>query len=413
MKQSTIISQSLEAQYDSVFHLVAGVVDAARQSAARSVNALMTGAYWMIGRHIVEFEQSGEERAAYGANLIEKLATDMTQRYGRGFSRQNLWQMRQFSLAYPPERILQTASGESAQPLPPWSNLQTASGDSSATLTKVRLEDLSASFPLPWSAYVRLLSVKNPLAREFYEAEALRGGWSVRQLDRQINSQFYERTALSRDKAAMLARGSKAQPEDQVPPEEAIKDPFVLEFLDLKDEYSESDLEAGLINRLETFLLELGSDFCFVGRQRRLRVGSEWYRIDLLFFHRHLRCLVIIDLKLGKFTHADAGQMHLYLNYAHEHWTRDGENPPVGLILCSQKNEAVAHYALEGLPNKVMAAEYRTTLPDEKLLATEIAHIRESLRVTTSPTRESINHEPGGTHGPLRREIDAHSPTHL
>ena len=121
MKQSTIIPHSLEAQYDSVFHLVAGVVDAARQSAARSVNALMTGAYWMIGRHIVEFEQSGEERAAYGANLIEKLATDMTQRYGRGFSRQNLWQMRQFSLAYPPERILQTASGESAQPLPPWS----------------------------------------------------------------------------------------------------------------------------------------------------------------------------------------------------------------------------------------------------------------------------------------------------
>ena len=340
----------------------------------------MTGAYWMIGRHIVEYEQSGEERAAYGANLIERLATDMKRRFGRGFSRQNLWQMRQFGLAYPPERILQPLSGESAQPLPRSSNLQTASGDSSATLTNVRVENLISSFPLPWSAYVRLLSVKNPRVREFYETEALHGGWSVRQLDRQINSQFYERTALSRDKAAMLARGGTAQSDDQVFPEQAIKDPFVLEFLGLKDEYSESDLEEALINRLETFLLELGGDFCFIGRQRRLRVGNEWYRVDLLFFHRRLRCLVIIDLKLGKFTHADAGQMHLYLNYAREHWMQDGENPPVGLILCSQKDEAVARYALDGLPNKVMAAEYRTTLPDEDLLASNIVRIRAAIR---------------------------------
>ena len=310
MKPMTVTPHSFDPWYDTVFRRVAGIVDAARLSAARSVNAFMTGAYWMIGRHIVEFEQSGEERAAYGAKLIEKLATDMTRRFGRGSSRQNLWQMRQFGLAYPPERILQTLSGESAQPLPRSSNLQTPSGDSSATLTNVRLEDLISSFPLPWSAYVRLLSVKNPRAREFYEAEALRGGWSVRQLDRQINSQFYERTALSRDKAAMLARRSKAQPDDQVLPEQAIKDPFVLEFLDLKDEYSESDLEEALISRLESFLLELGGDFCFMGRQRRLRVGNEWYRVDPLFFHRRLRCLVIIDLKLGKFTHADAGQMY-------------------------------------------------------------------------------------------------------
>ena len=178
----------------------------------------------------------------------------------------------------------------------------------------------------------------------------------------------------------MLARGGTAQSDDQVFPEQAIKDPFVLEFLGLKDEYSESDLEEALINRLETFLLELGGDFCFIGRQRRLRVGNEWYRVDLLFFHRRLRCLVIIDLKLGKFTHADAGQMHLYLNYAREHWMQDGENPPVGLILCSQKDEAVARYALDGLPNKVMAAEYRTTLPDEDLLASNIVRIRAAIR---------------------------------
>ncbi len=157
------------------------------------------------------------------------------------------------------------------------------------------------------------------------------------------------------------------------------KDPFMLEFLGLKDEYSESDLEGALISQLENFLLELGSDFTFVGRQRRLRVGNEWYRVDLLFYHRRLRCLVIIDLKLGKFTHADAGQMHLYLNYAREHWTHPGENPPAGLILCAQKDHAVAKYALEGLPNKVLAAEYKTVLPDEKTLAEEIERSRKML----------------------------------
>ncbi len=165
-------------------------------------------------------------------------------------------------------------------------------------------------------------------------------------------------------------------PEDRVLPEEEIKDPYVLEFLGLKDEYSETDLEEALIRHLETFLLELDGDFCFIGRQKRLHIGDEWYRVDLLFFHRRLRCLVIIDLKIGRFTHADAGQMHLYLNYAREHWVKEGENPPVGLILCAQKDEAVARYSLEGLPNKVMASEYRMALPDEKELAAEIERTR-------------------------------------
>ena len=165
----------------------------------------------------------------------------------------------------------------------------------------------------------------------------------------------------------MLTSGRKPRTEDLVVPQEQIKDPpFVLEFLDLKDEYSESDLEDALIRHLETFLMELGDDFCFMGRQRRLRIGNRWrYRVDLLFYHRGLRCLVVIDLKIGAFTHADAGQMHLYLNYAREHWVREGENPPVGLILCSEKDESLARYALEGLPNNVMAGEYRFTLPDE------------------------------------------------
>jgi predicted nuclease of restriction endonuclease-like (RecB) superfamily len=233
---------------------------------------------------------------------------------------------------------------------------------------------------LPWTHYTRLIRrTRSPEARAFYEAEALRGGWTVKQLERQIDSQFYERTALSRNKAAMLKKGAVPKPEDAVTPEEEIKDPFVLEFLGLRDEYSESDLEEALIRQLESFLLELGSDFAFIGRQRRLRIGDEWYRVDLLFFHRRLRCLVIIDLKLGKFTHADAGQMHLYLNYAREHWTHTDENPPVGLILCAQKDHALARYALEGLPNKVLAAEYRTALPDEKVLAEEVERTRRML----------------------------------
>jgi hypothetical protein len=154
----------------------------------------------------------------------------------------------------------------------------------------------------------------------------------------------------------------------------------VLEFLGLRDEYAESDLEEALIRHLERFLLELGGDFTFVGRQKRLRIGNEWYRIDLLFFHRKLRCLVIIDLKVGKFTHADAGQMHLYLNYAREHWMHDHENPPVGLILCAEKDTAVARYALEGLPNKVVAAEYKLALPDETRLVQEVVRTRRMLK---------------------------------
>jgi predicted nuclease of restriction endonuclease-like (RecB) superfamily len=245
-----------------------------------------------------------------------------------------------------------------------------------ATLPRISggepLTQIAARFPLPWSAYVRLLAVKNENARSFYETEALRAGWSVRQLDRQIQSQFYERTALSRNKADMLTKGARPQAHDAMSPEEEIKDPYLLEFLGLRDEYSETDLEAALIHHLEDFLLELGGDFCFVGRQRRLRIGDEWYRVDLVFYHRRLRCLMLIDLKLGRFTHADAGQMHTYLGYAAEHWTRPGENPPVGLILCAQKDEALARYALDNLPNKVLAAEYRTVLPDEKLIAADL-----------------------------------------
>lgn len=315
------------AKYDRLVVSIAQVLEAARRTSARAVNALMTATYWEIGRRIVEFEQKGSDRADYGEELLVRLSRDLTAKFGRGFAKSNLYQMRAFYLSY--SGILQTVSGKSGDD---WEGkiFQTASGKlpeaSSSRILQTPsgeslLEKAAACFPLPWSAYVRLLSIKNEHARAFYETEALCGGWSVRQLDRQIDSQYYERTALSKNKSAMLAKGAKDKPGEAATPEEEIKDPYVLEFLGLRDEYSESDLEEALVRHLETFLLELGGDFCFIGRQKRLRIDSEWYRVDLLFFHRRLRCLVVVDLKLGRFTHADAGQMHLYLNYAAEHWT--------------------------------------------------------------------------------------------
>lgn len=358
--------------YASIHGALVTLLESARHAAARSVNALMTATYWEIGRRIVEFEQGGKERAAYGDTLIERLSADLSARFGRGFSRQNLQQMRIFSITWPADRICQTASGKFTDP-------QTRQSARAVLQTQPDLATLAQAFPLPWSAYVQLLLVKDTQEREFYETEALRGGWTVRQLARQINSQFYARTLLSRNKRAMLEKGDQPKPGDAINSDEAVKDPYVLEFLNLKDEYSEADLEEALIRHLEDFLLELGGDFTFVGRQRRLRLDDTWFRVDLLFFHRRLRCLVIIDLKLNELTHADVGQMHMYCNYAREHWTLPGENPPVGLILCARTKSALARYALDGLPNKVMAAEYKTVLPDVKLLQAEMEKTRREL----------------------------------
>jgi predicted nuclease of restriction endonuclease-like (RecB) superfamily len=379
-KQNKSEIAKLDTGYGDVLSSMVELLEESRRTSARAVNSIMTATYWEIGRRIVELEQGGEDRAEYGKELLQRLSKDLRKRFGRGFGAVNLSYMRRFFLCYPPDKILQTVSEKSST-----ANLQTPSEKSPTSSANLQvatgdeltgLAEIARMFPLPWSHYVRLLSVDDEKARKFYEEEALRGGWSVRQLDRQIGSKFYERTLLSKNKSAMLQKGTEPQPGDLVTPEEQIKDPFVLEFLDLKDEYSENDLEDALIHKLEDFLLELGSDFTFVGRQKRLRIGDEWYRIDLLFFHRKLRCLVVIDLKIGKFTHSDAGQMHMYLNYAAEHWTHDGENPPVGLILCAEKDAAVAHYSLEGLPNKVMASEYKLALPDEKLLEEELQHTK-------------------------------------
>ncbi len=378
--------------YSAVLEDIAVILEQARRRSARAVNTIMTATYWTVGARIVEGEQGGAARAGYGKELIARLSKDLTKRFGRGFGVVNLAQMRRFYLTWPADSILQTASERSAPEI-----LQTASEKlagrrvqtPSGPWTRESENDvLAARFPLPWSLYVRLMAVANDGAREFYEQEALRGGWTVRQLSRQIDSQYYERTALSRNKASMLVKGQRSEPSDILSPDEEVKDPLVLEFLGLKDEYSEADLEDALIHHLEAFLLELGNDFAFIGRQRRLRIDDTWYRVDLLFFHRRLRCLVIIDLKLGRFTHADAGQMHLYLNYAREHWTQEGENPPVGVILCAGKSQALVRYATDNLPNKLLVREYLTALPDEKVIAEEIQRTRKLLEQRGKRTGE-------------------------
>ncbi|MGA7240894.1 MAG: PDDEXK nuclease domain-containing protein [Bryobacteraceae bacterium] len=362
----------MQGSYRDLLRAVVTLIERGRISSVRSVNAVLTSTYWLVGQRIVEHEQSGAERAAYGETLLKRLAHDLTAEVGRGFSERNIRQMRLFYLGWP---IRQTPSAKSTPP----SISQTVSTKSALPAIRQTLsaESISPNFPLPWSHYVRLLTVADPNTRKYYEDEALLGGWSVRQLDRQIASLAYQRTHGARSKAAK---------DDILPADAHVRDPFVLEFLNLKDEYSETELEEALIRCLEQFLLEMGNDFAFVARQRRLRVGNEWYRVDLVFFHRRLQCLVIVDLKLGKFTHADAGQMNLYLNYASEKWSHAHEKPPIGLILCSEKDAAVAHYALGNLANRVLAREYQLNLPKANKIEARIEEARRQL-LSASPIR--------------------------
>lgn len=305
----------------------------------------------------MEFEQEGKERAEYGTRLLKHLSKDLTERFGWGFSPDNLELMRRFYRAYPITEL--------------------SSRKSPGKIRTLISETVSRKFPLSWSHYVRLLALDDSDKRDFYEEEARRAGWSVRQLDRQLNSMLYERVALSRKKGELLHKAEESG--SQATPEEEIKDPYLLEFLGLPEPHSEKDLENALIQHLSDFLLELGYGFAFVARQKRLQIGSESYYLDLLLYHRGLRCLVAIDLKVGKFTHADAGQMNLYLNYLRENETLDDEAPPIGLILCAEKDEAVAHYALGGLSNKVLASRYKLHLPDPEILKREIEAERRRL----------------------------------
>lgn len=365
------------ADYDGLVSGLSGLLDQARTAAARVVNGVMAATYYELGRRIVEFEQGGKHRAEYGEALLKRLAADLTAKHGRGFSRQNLQQMRTFFLDW---EICQTPSGifQVRTRLGGPGGEHVRAAHSPPLLT-------TETFPLPWSHYVRLMTVANRTARQFYEEEAIKGGWSVRQLDRQVSTRFYERLSGSKRKGELLAKAQVAQPGDAVEAAELVRDPYVLEFLNLTDEYGESELEEAIIRNLESFLVELGHGFTFVARQRKIRIDAQWYKIDLLLFHRRLRCLVVIDLKIGAFTHADAGQMNLYLNYAREHLTEPGEHDPVGLILCSEKSDTVVKYAMGGINAKVFASEYLTVLPSEAELRAAIERAKRSLVSANHP----------------------------
>ncbi len=386
IKKTLTVRKLTAGSYRKALSDIKRLIQQTRYASARSVNAIMTATYWEIGRRIALVEQKGKKRAGYGEELIEKLSKDLTKSCGKGFGKSNLHNFRQFYLSYSHIQKFQTVSGKFkntkkkqtlSDQLKTFQKTQTLFVESSNLLKTLQI--LGDQFPLSWSAYACLMSVKDKEARKFYEEEALRGGWSIRQLKRQIRTQFYTRTMLSRNKVAMLTKGVKAKPQDKVTPEEAIKDPYVLEFLNLKDEYSENELEEALIQHLQDFLLELGGAWAFIGKQKRLRVGNQWFRVDLIFYHRILKCLIIIDLKVDDFTHADAGQMNMYLNYAEKHWTHKKENPPVGLILCAGKNDTVVEYTLKGLSGKIMTADYMTKLPSKKLLAQEIEKTKKLL----------------------------------
>ena len=394
--------------YSGLVSDISDLLGTARRTSARAVNSILTATYWEIGRRIVEYEQAGERRAEYGRALLSRLAADFSARHGRGFSARSLWKMRAFYVGWQIRQspsaesegraILPTASAESEfsktpQTPHPGSSKMESPARQEDTVDPVGTADRSKGFspailptvlPLAWSHYVRLLSVPNPRARAFYEAEGIRGGWSVRQLDRQIQTQFFERTSRSKRPDAMLAPAGRPMPDEIPRPEDEIRDPYLLEFLDLKDEYGESDLEEALVRHLEWFLLELGAGFTFVARQKRIRVGDSWFRIDLVLYHRTLRCLVLVDLKTGPFHHADAGQMNLYLNFAKEQLTLPGENDPAGVILCSGKDDAVVKYATGGIQARVFASKYLTELPDEETLRREIVATRRALAERTT-----------------------------
>ena len=273
-----------------------------------------------------------------------------------------------FILNYTENRIFQTLSGKL-----PLANEIEAKISKPSDLSQLSAE----AFPLSWSHYCLLIRIDEPFKREFYESECIKGNWSVRQLDRQIQSMLYDRTALSKRKASVIEKAHKNQ--IVLRPEDEIKDPYILEFLGLKDEYSESQLEEALIKHLENFLLELGASFTFVARQKRITIEGRHFRMDLLLYHRALRCLVAIDLKIGEFDHADAGQMNLYLNYFRDKEKLPDENDPIGLILCTDKNKTIAEYALGGMNNKIFAAKYKLQLPDPEIIKLEIENERNRL----------------------------------
>lgn len=313
------------------------LLDEARRKTIQTVNSLLVQTYWEIGKRIVEFEQAGMDKAEYGSALLDRLATDLRAHHGKGFSKSNVYLMRLFYIKYP---IFQTVSGK-----------------------------------LSWSHYSELLGISDDLARGFYEKQCLADNWSVRELKRQCESALFERLALSKDKKGVLSLAEKGHLAESA--EDAIKDPYVLEFLKIPESHrmNERELENRLLNNLQAFLLELGKGFAFVARQYRVTLNNIHHYVDLVFYHRILKCFVLIDLKIGKVKHQDIGQMNLYLNYFKEEESVHGDQDPVGLVLAADKDEILVRYATGGLSSKLFVSKYQLYLPDKKMLQQRVESI--------------------------------------
>lgn len=315
---------------------IALLLNTARQRVVQAVNTTMVHTYFEIGRMIVEDEQNGLHRAKYGKRQLQYLSEHLTRQFGKGFSVDNLNNMRKFYLVYSTSPISETVSR--------------------------KFRNLS------WSHYVKLMRIADPYERNFYEIEAAKNNWSLRELERQCDSALFTRLALSRNKDEVRQLALKGQVIEK--PQDLLKDPYILEFLDLPElaHYSENELEQKLIDKLEHFLLELGSGFTFVSRQQRISFDEQHFFIDLVFYNRLLRCFVLIDLKIGKLKHQDIGQMQMYVNYYDREMKLDDENPTIGLILCQDKSQAVVEYTLPKDNQQIFASKYHTVLPSEETL---------------------------------------------
>ncbi|OCK52765.1 hypothetical protein BA768_10315 [Chryseobacterium sp. CBo1] len=331
---------------------ISALLDNARKRVAVAVNQTMVLTYYEIGRMIVEDEQHGESRAEYGKAVLKDLSTHLTEKFGKGFSQRNLEQMRQFYLSY---SIPQTLSAE----------LQNSISQAVSDVFQIQ-QTPSVNFNLSWSHYLKLMRINDIQERKFYEIESFKNNWSLRELQRQYDSALYTRLSLSKNKEEILQLSEKGQIIEK--PKDLIKDPYVLEFLGLSERphYSESELESELIDKLEHFLLELGTGFTFVARQNRITFDEKHFKIDLVFYNRVLRCFVLIDLKIGELKHQDIGQMQMYVNYYDREKRLEDENKTIGIILCQDKSEALVQYTLPEDNEQIFASKYFTVLPSKE-----------------------------------------------
>lgn len=350
---------------NNFFHQIVSLLQEARLQVVRTVNHTMVYTYFNIGRMIVEEEQNGKERAAYGKQLLKGLSQRLTEEFGKGFSVDSLEKMRLFFLTYSKSSTLSTNS-DSEQISETVSRISEVN-EKSQTLSTI-FETRNPSFVLMWSHYTFLMRIDDVNERNFYEIESAKNNWSLRELKRQFDSALYARLALSRDKDEVKKLSEKGLIVEK--PKDIIKDPYILEFLGLpeKHSYSESDLEEEIISKLEHFLLELGTGFTFVSRQKRITFDDKHFRIDLVFYNRILKCFVLIDLKIGELKHQDLGQMQMYVNYYDREMRLEDENKTIGIVLCQNKSEAVVKYTLPENNEQIFASKYKTVLPSKEVL---------------------------------------------